>query len=175
MKFGSDYNKRKSRAFGKDVYLLGEDEQGIKYWLEAPKWSCGWYWGFGYIETYTNNNNPSLAVDINSHQHFSGFVGSQEYYDHEKGCFRKGDYIHNIYDNPTFVKTTFTENEGWTLSELMKTFYRLRETAELFKYGSSGVTTNPCADILKDEEKRKHINEVLIPEVTKRVLKILDI
>ena len=36
-------------------YLLGRDEEGINYWLEEPSWDCGWYWGFGYVETYTTN------------------------------------------------------------------------------------------------------------------------
>jgi len=33
-------SKQKSRAFGKDIYLIGEDKDGIKYWLEQPKWDC---------------------------------------------------------------------------------------------------------------------------------------
>ena len=32
--------KRMSRAFGKIVYLLGEDKDGTLYWLEEPKWNC---------------------------------------------------------------------------------------------------------------------------------------
>jgi len=66
--------KTKKHAFGKDVYLLGKDKHGIYYWLESPKWDCGWYWGFGYIETYTNNKQPQLAKDINSHEHANNFM-----------------------------------------------------------------------------------------------------
>jgi hypothetical protein len=67
--------KEQNFAFGKDVFLLGQDKEGIKYWLEAPKFDCGWYWGFGYVETYTNNDNPGKAKDINSHQHIdSSFI-----------------------------------------------------------------------------------------------------
>ena len=36
--------KKKSHAFGKDVYLLGTIN-GKMQWLEAPSWNCGWYWG----------------------------------------------------------------------------------------------------------------------------------
>ena len=66
--------KVKSHAFGKDIYLLGQDEQGINYWLEAPKWDCIWYWGFGYIESFTNNKYPHLSKDISSHQHADKFL-----------------------------------------------------------------------------------------------------
>ena len=62
--------KQTTIAFNKKIYLLGADAEGTKYWLEAPSWDCGWYFGFGYVETYTNNNCPSKAADINSHQHF---------------------------------------------------------------------------------------------------------
>jgi hypothetical protein len=34
--------KRKDRAFGKDIFLLGKDSDGYTVWLEEPKWDCGW-------------------------------------------------------------------------------------------------------------------------------------
>ena len=103
--------KKQSKAFGKDIYLLGEDQDGTKYWLEAPHFDCGWYWGFGYIETYTNNRRPDLAKDIASHQHIDGLLGQQYTYDYAKQCFVVGDYIHNLYNSPLFAKTTFTSEE----------------------------------------------------------------
>ena len=45
--------KRKSHAFGKDCYLIGRDKYGDLIWLEAAKWDCEWYWGFGYTHTGT--------------------------------------------------------------------------------------------------------------------------
>lgn len=157
--------KAKSFAFRKDIYLLGIDSEGVKYWLESPSWDCGWYWGFGYVETYTNNNNPAIAKDIDSHSHIdSSFMGK---------VGNGGEYIHNIYDCPTFAATTFTTNEGWKLSELFKTFYQLKESAGMFGKGGSNITTNPCAETLKNEAWAKHINEVMIPTVTAAILKIL--
>lgn len=38
--------KEKRKAFGKNIYLLGEDTEGTKYWLEEASWDCNWYWGF---------------------------------------------------------------------------------------------------------------------------------
>ena len=43
--------KEKRKAFGKKIYLLGKDAEGVKYWLEEASWDCNWYYGFGYIET----------------------------------------------------------------------------------------------------------------------------
>ena len=79
-------NKNKSHAFNKDIYLLGSDSDGIKYWLEAPSWDCDRYWGFGYVETYTNNENPSLSKDIKSHSHIeSSFMGKIDFYNQNNG------------------------------------------------------------------------------------------
>lgn len=33
--------KQKIRKFNRDMYLLGIDEDGTKYWLQAPSWDCG--------------------------------------------------------------------------------------------------------------------------------------
>lgn len=59
--------------FGKEVYLIGINEDGEKVFLEEPSWDCGWYWGFGYLETYTNNRQITRSRDIQSHSHFQDF------------------------------------------------------------------------------------------------------
>lgn len=169
-------DKQKSHAFGKDIYLLGEDETGTRYWLEAPKWDCGWYWGFGYVETYTNNNNPSISRDISSHQHInSSFMGQMEKYDFEKSAFVKGEYVHNIYDAPLLDKTTFSESEGWKLSELFKQFYLLREMADFTHKDKPGchVTESPV-DHGNMSKLNKHINEEMIPLITAKIIEILS-
>lgn len=155
--------KNKSHAFGKDVYLLGIDQDGIYYWLEAPKWDCGWYWGFGYVQTFTNNTNPKKARDINSHEHIdSSFMGKIN-----------EEYIHNIYNCPRFARTTFDEKTGWILSELFNEFYTLKKTAELYHIGGAHTTTSPLQDLLKNPEQEKHINEVLIPAITAKIIELL--
>ena len=169
--------KRKSHAFRKDIFLIGKDTEGKLVWLEAPTWDCSWYWGFGYIETYTNNTNPSIARDILSHSHIDGLTGRHEYYDTEKQCHRlSSEYIHNIYDSPKLVETTFTENEGWKLSELFKEFYLLKDMAEYTHRSpaSCNYTTSP---VTQDPEKmaawHKEINEVMIPLITAEILRML--
>lgn len=147
-------------AFGKKIYLLGTDREGANYWLEAPTWDCGWYWGCGYVETYTNNKNPEIARDINSHQHFDGL-------------FLKGKK--NGYDafKEFFYDVTVTDKELWTLIEIMKTIYTLKETAEILDRGGSHYTTNPCKDIIINKEEVKRINEVVLPALFKEVEDLL--
>ena len=47
--------KKIVHAFGDAYYLLGKDEDGVKWYLRKPTWDCGWYWGFGYLDSFTNN------------------------------------------------------------------------------------------------------------------------
>lgn len=171
--------KQESFAFGKRIFLIGQDSEGINYWLEEPKWDCGWYWGFGYIETYTNNKNPRIARDISSHQHFSGFVGQQEKYDFDKKCFVKDDYIHNIYDSKKLKKTTFSEKEGWQLSELFKQFYLLQDMAEFcHKKPVVGCNITTVKEVDNNNSVGgwyDEINKVMIPKITARILEILSV
>ena len=153
---GSDKNKK---------YLMGKNQYGEKVWLETPSWDCDWYWGFGYLHTKS------------SHTHVSGLTGRHEYYDTEKQCFRlSSEYIHNIYDSPELVETTFTEKEGWKLSELFKEFYLLKAMAEYTHRNpaSCHLTTSP---VTQDPEKmaqwHKEINEVMIPLITAKILRML--
>jgi hypothetical protein len=156
--------KQKSHAFGKDVYLLGTDSDGIRYWLEHPKWDCGSYWGFGYAETYQRNAMPDKAKDIQSHEHIdTSFTGKCD-----------GDeYVHNIYDCKTLSSVTFTKKEGWVLSDLFSQFYTLKNTAEIFKNGNSNLTMEAHSELIQDLPMVKRINELMIPDITSRIIEIL--
>lgn len=132
--------KKKDRAFGKDIYLLGIDSEGQNVWLEAPSWDCGWYWGFGYVERYTNNRQPSMSKDIQSHTH----IDSE---------FMKNGII-NV--NEGLARTVYTKEQGIVLNGLFTKFYALRKHAE------------------KNKEKAKKINEVEIPAITGKIIKILS-
>ena len=146
-------------------YLMGKNQNGEKVWLETPSWDCSWYWGFGYLTTK------------NSHTHVDGLTGRHEYYDTEKQCHRlSSEYIHNIYDSPKLVETTFTQNEGWELSELFKEFYLLKDMAEYTHRSpaSCNLTTSPVTqDPVKMAQWHKEINEVMIPLITAEILRIL--
>lgn len=148
--------KEKSFAFGKEVYLLGVDKDGIKYWLEEPSFDCGWYWGFGYIESYTNNNCPSRSRDINSHEHAENF--------YSKWC------------NERFEETTFSDSEKWVLCELFQNFYTLRNLAEAqYHNGKEGNYTSKRNgfDFNRLFKKDININKDFLPEVMAKIVSIL--
>lgn len=149
--------KRKSFAFGKEVYLLGSDSDGVKYWLEAPSWDCGWYWGFGYIETYTNNTNPSRSRRVESHQHATDF--------YSKWC------------NEILKEKTFSDDEKWALCELFKNFYTLRNLAETQKHeGKEGDFTSKRYgfDYRKLLREDVNINRDCLPFVMAKIVSILS-
>lgn len=149
--------KQKQYAFKKDVYLLGCDQEGVKYWLEAPSWDCGHYWGFGYIESYTNNNYPSKSKDINSHEHANNFLSEW--------------FIEWNGSSPRLNDKTFTEEEGWELSELFKEFYFLQDSAEYWREGGTNIMGKGL--IPKNIDLSDQINKVIIPQITNRIIEIL--
>lgn len=159
--------KRKSFAFGKNVYLLGEDSNGIKYWLEEPKWECDWYWGFGYVETYLNNDNPTKSKDISSHQHIkTSFLGKQG-----------KDYIHNLFDSPLLHKITFSKKEGWILSELFEEFYLLQKMAE-YCHAKPKPSCNISSSVVDNSMHiigwYNTINKNMIPTITAKIIELLS-
>lgn len=151
--------KIKTEAFGKDVYLLGV-KNGIYYWLEQAKWECSWYWGLGYVETYTNNKHPEIARDIKSHQHFDGlfFDGPSHGFDNFKTFFND---------------TPFKDSEIWQIMEIMKSLYTLREYSDMLHCKGAHYTSNPCKDIIWNEQEYKRINKEVIPALNKELYKIL--
>lgn len=153
--------KQVKHVFGKDVYLLGRDKEGTNYWLEEPSWDCGWYWGAGYIETYTNNRCPERSKDINSHQHFDSL-------------FLNGPKCARDMFKDFFVETPFTDDEIWELVDYMKTFYTLKEVAELFKHGYSWQTEKAKIDELQSQEQNDLVNKTWLPEVFKRIKALLS-
>jgi len=150
--------KKTTFAFNKNIYLIGTNNDGENVWLEAPSWDCDWYWGFGYLETYTNNDNPARSRDIASHSHFSQFFKARE----------------NGYDafKHYFKDTVLSDSELWQLLDLMKTFYTLKEMAEIMYRGHSNYTERVSVNI-KDMDAYNHINKDLIPQITKAILALL--
>lgn len=154
-------NKQKKHAFGKDIYFLGQDENGVNYWLEAASWDCSWYWGGGYVETYTNNKNPEIAKDIESHQHFDGLF------------FKGNKNAHDLFVE-FFPVHPFTDSEVWKICELMKAFYTARAYSDMLHRGSANYTANPAADIIKSSKEYDRINKNVIPAIMKELYKILE-
>ena len=109
-------------------------------YLSPPSWDCDWYWGFGYIG------------NKNCHYHIDG-LKKIETYNFEKKVFEY-EFV-NLYDG--FKKhfgDSFIVKEDkdiWTLAELFKTFYTLKETAEVLGRGGSHYTNNPCSLIIMNK------------------------
>ncbi len=150
--------KKVDKAFGKKQYLLGQKD-GTYYWLEEAKWECEWYWGLGYVETFTNNENPHLAVDIDSHSHFCMFFDEGNGYD----AFKE-----------FFDETVVSDKELWTLIECMKSLYTLREYSDFLYRGGSHYTTNPCKELIHNDTEYERINKELIPALLNQVYELLS-
>lgn len=147
--------KQTLTIFGKKNYLLGTDKNGRKLFLVEPSWDCGWYYGFGYVETYTNNTDPERSRDIASHNHFNYLFGNNcNLYDGFKGIIKD---------------STLDDDEIWKLIDYMKTFYCLSETAEVLKRGYSHYSERAKLDIVKDEVYAERINKVILPELFKHI------
>ena len=152
--------KQTAAAFGKKVYLLGADAQGAYYWLEQARFDCGWYWGLGYVETYTNNKRPSQARDIASHQHFDSLF--------LRGAKNGFDMVKDM-----LVDRTTTEKELWLLLEYMQALYTARHYADMLHIGGAHYTTNPCAEDIKNDAEYTRINQTVIPMLLQRVYALL--
>lgn len=149
--------KQTTIAFNKKIYLLGADAEGTKYWLEAPSWDCDWYWAFGYIETYSNNNCPEKARDINSHQHFDSL-------------FLNNSKV-NAFDafKEFFKETTLNDKEIWLLIDYMYSFYNLKKAAATLGRGYSHITEKAKLSEVQNIEMAKEINEKMLPAIFKQI------
>lgn len=145
---------------GEKLYLLGKDKDGEQYWLQAPSWDCGWYWGLGYIEILSNKQNPELSRDIELHTHF-------------KNLFLKDKiYAEDLFEK-LFVETTLNENEIYQLMDYMITCYNLKTTAEILRRGYSHHTEEAKIDILKNKDFANYINKILLPAIFERIDNLL--
>ncbi len=150
-------SKKTINKFG-EHYLLGVDARGVKHYLKKPSFDCGWYWGFGYIHTFINNNKPELSRDISEHYHFNSFEKNTNMFDGIQNAF-----VSFVLDN----------KDLWTLCELMKTAYTLGNYADTLYTGGAHYTTNPCKDIIKNDDEYNRINNVVLPAIFDQVKKLL--
>lgn len=147
--------KKKITVFNGVYYLLGQDSEETNYYLQAPSWDCEWYWGFGYITTFTNNKCPEKSRDIESHQH------ADKFYPEWMGA--KNSFITN---------PTFSVDEGWEMAELFKQFYFLKDAADHFERGKCHVADTKI-ELWKKPWLTKEINEEILPKVMNRIIEIL--
>ena len=148
--------KEKAHILGSTYYLLGIDENKVKYYLEKGKFECDWYWSGGYIETFNQNKS-----DINLHTH----------YDTGKVHGLRFSYYDDF--NKIFKKCTLTDSEKWKFHELMRAFYTAKEAMEMSYRGGSHVTTNPLSDLIQNKAVYDHYNN-LIEKIHEELDKLLS-
>lgn len=148
--------KEKSHILGSTYYLLGMDENKVKYYLEKGKFECNWYWSGGYIETFNRNKS-----DIDLHTH----------YDTGKVHGLRFSYYDDF--NKIFKKCTLTDSEKWKFHELMRTFYTAKEAMEMSYRGGSHITTNPLSDLIQNKTVYDHYNN-LIKKIHEELDKLLS-
>lgn len=148
--------KEKSHILGSTYYLLGMDENKVKYYLEKGKFECDWYWSGGYIETFNRNKS-----DIDLHTH----------YDTGKVHGLRFSYYDDF--NKIFKKCTLTDSEKWKFHELMRTFYTAKEAIEMSYRGGNHVTTNPLSDLIQNKAVYDHYNN-LIEKIHEELDKLLS-
>lgn len=151
--------KKTINKFGKH-YLLGVNKDGEHVYLEKESWDCGWYWGFGYLHTFTNDRQPERSKDISMHDHFDSLFLNKNV---------------SAYDliNSYFESMTVSSSELYELIDLMMTAYALKKSAELFRHGYSWQTEKAKIEGLKDEALENRINKGLLPQVFERIETLL--
>jgi hypothetical protein len=149
-------NKKTLTVFNKKNYLLGKNQDGVNFYLLAPSWDCGWYWGFGYVEAYTNNNKPEKSRDISMHTHFDTL-----FFNSDKTAYNK---FKEFFNN-----TPLSDDDIWLLCDYMKTFYTLRKSAEIFGRGYSHFTEAAKLETLKNDDMLKMINEIMLPVLFEKI------
>ena len=134
------------REYKKHTFLGRHYNENI--YLTAPSWDCGWYWGFGYL----GNNN--------CHYHVDGLMKDKNLYDGLKEHF----------GNSLIIR----ESHLWKFAELFKSFYTLKETAEVLERGGCHYTTNPCKDIITNKHEAERINKDVLPAIFDEIYNILE-
>lgn len=153
-------DKKSFEWHGKNYYLLGVGRDNEAYYLEEAHWDCGWYWGLGYVETFTNKKNPRMSKDISSHSHFNYM-------------FMNGELCaHDEFEN-FFTDTPLTNKEIWTLVELMMSAYNARTYSDMLHSGGAYQATNPCKDIIVNKQEYDRINNEVIPAINEKVYELL--
>lgn len=140
-------------------------------YLTAPTWDCGWYWSFGYLGNSREHYHLS-SYQIKTRLLYKKDGSCVVVTEQRNICMR--DALLEDYDlNPKLLKgSSEFSNNLWTFCELALTAYALKETAEILKRGGSHMAENPCADLIKNFDEFKRINEIVLPAIFAEIEKI---
>lgn len=135
---------------GQDKILLGIDKKtNENIYITKPSWDCGWYWSFGYLG------------NKNCHYHLDGYQNSRN--------INMYDALLSDYELSENIKKNL-----WVFCELALSIYALKRSSELFGRGGMHMSTNPCKDIIKNEEFATNINNIILPEVMQKFWDLIN-
>ena len=84
----------------------------------------------------------------------------------------KNEYGGDVFKK-FFKEYSIEEDQVYELMDYMMSFYALRKAAEILGRGYSYITGRAKSDSLVDEEEVTKINDVMIPELEERIIKLL--
>ena len=61
---GTNLTKKNFTWHGEEYFLLGKDNDDQPWYLKKATFDCDWYWGIGYVNTFTNSQSPEKSRDI---------------------------------------------------------------------------------------------------------------
>ncbi|HSH24240.1 MAG TPA: hypothetical protein VLA13_01685 [Massilibacterium sp.] len=152
---------------GKEIVFFGvRKSDNARIYITKPSWDCGWYWGFGYLG------------NRNEHYHLEDYQKKDRSFSVNGGLLEVITEARNInmYDalREDYELSPSILSNLWEFCELVKTAYTLKETAEVLRRGGSHYTQNPCADTIKNQDEYNRINNVVLPEIFKRLQEIIE-
>ena len=127
-------------------YLVGKKD-GANVYMPKPSWDCGWYWGFGYLESYWRGTRHTHVDVICDESKKDWHTALTEYFD----------------------EMTLSEKELWLFCDYMRTFYTLRKTAEIYGEGYSHYTEKAKLPIIQNKLLADAINKVQLPALFKAI------
>ena len=158
---GIKLNPKSFEWRGNTYFLIGKELNGPYWYLQKATFDCGWYWGLGYMCTFTNQVHPERSRDIEELTHFDYlFLNNQN---------RHGFDMFNDF----FEATVLDKKETWKFLECVRSIYTLRDYSDLLYRSGSGYTENPCKNIIQNNEEYKRINEEVIPSLHNVIYSLL--
>lgn len=122
------------------VYFGHHIEWNEKIWLTKPKYSCGWYWSFGYLG------------NKNCHYHLDGYQNGRNI---------------NMYAalQTDYLLSPHIANNLWSFCEQAQTIYTLKEAADVLYRGGANYTTNPLRNFIISNNHNDNLNMVVLPKL----------
>ena len=155
--------KWKFRRNGKTYWLLGKTASGTKWYLEQPEYNCcNWYTNFGHIMSFTNNNAPQRAKDIEEYTRFETQFLEGDIFDSYKMFFAGG--------------ITVTDKELWQLLELFKEARLLEDYYEMLHLRGAHISSCPeeVWESIGNNEEKVRIRDKALPAVLNKIEAILE-